>query len=295
MIIKKIILAGGTGFIGAYLRARFQSMGFEVLVVSRSGGDVKWDHADLVKVMDGAHAVINLAGASINCRHTIENKLLILESRIDSTNAIGQAILRCLHPPLLWINASASAVYMPSESKQMVESESELAETFLADVIKQWEHTFFSYHLRATRQVALRTSVVLGRDGGALSPLVNLTKWGVGGKQGSGNQLFSWIHIEDYYQILLFLFENESVSGVVNCTSPSPVANKNLMATLRKVMGVSVGLPAPTIAIKIGARLIGTEPELILDSSNMVPQKLIDSGFEFKYPELGKALENLVV
>ena len=294
-MMKKIILAGGTGFIGSYLQARFRAMGFEVLVVSRRGGDLTWKREELVRSFDGAYAVINLAGASINCRHTIENKTLILDSRIDATNDVGQALQFCVHPPLLWINASASAVYMPSESKQMVESETELAETFLADVIKQWEHTFFSYHLSSTRQVALRTSVVLGRDGGALSPLVNLTKWGLGGKQGSGNQLFSWIHIEDYYQILLFLLEKESVSGVVNCTSPFRVANKKLMATLRKVMGVSVGLPAPTIAIKIGARLIGAEPELILDSCNMIPQKLIDSGFEFKFPELRKALENLVV
>jgi uncharacterized protein len=293
--MKKVILAGGTGFIGTYLQARFRAMGFEVRVVSRHGGDLTWKREELVRAFDGAYAVINLAGASINCRHTIENKTLILESRIDATNAIGQALQQCAAPPNIWVNASASAIYKPSFSKKMTESETELAEGFLADVIKQWEHTFFSYHLRATRQVALRTSVVLGRDGGALIPLVNLTKWWLGGKQGAGKQLFSWIHVEDYFQILLFLFENESVSGVVNCTSPFPVANKNFMATLRKVMGVSVGLPAPTIAIKIGARLIGTEPELILDSCNMVPQRLIDSGFEFKFPELGKALEDLVV
>jgi uncharacterized protein (TIGR01777 family) len=291
---KRIIIAGGTGFIGSYLKTRFLELGFEVLVVSRDGGDVTWIHEDLVDALERASVVINLAGATINCRHTYQNKALILQSRIDTTNAIGQALLSCKRVPSLWVNASASAVYISSLSKEMTESETELADGFLADVVKQWEYTFFSYYLQDTRQIALRTSVVLGGDGGALETLMKLTQYGLGGIQGSGQQLISWIHVEDYFRILFFLIDQSSLSGVVNCSAPQPSSNKVFMQTLRNVLRVPIGIPAPSFGIKIGARLIGTEPELILDSCNMVPQKLIDSGFEFKYPELKNALEDLV-
>ena len=145
-----------------------------------------------------------------------------------------------------------------------------------------------------TRQVALRTSVVLGLNGGALQPLVWLTRFGLGGKQADGNQIFSWIHLEDYFRIIQFLMDETSLQGIVNCTSPNPLTNKDFMHSLRKRLKVPFGIPAPRWIIKIGARLIGTEPELLLNSSYVVPKRLIDAGFKFNFPQIDGALENLL-
>ena len=157
-----------------------------------------------------------------------------------------------------------------------------------------WEKTFFDFQLSDTRQVALRTSVVMGKNGGALTPLVWLTRFGLGGRQANGNQMFSWIHIEDYFRVLLFVLENETLTGVINCTSPEPLSNRLFMRTLRRIMHVRIGLNAPEFAIKIGAKLIGTEPELILNSSYVIPKRLVDAGFKFSFPKLSLALDELL-
>jgi hypothetical protein len=176
----------------------------------------------------------------------------------------------------------------------MTESETELGDDFLAGVVRQWEKVFFEFSLPDTRKVALRTSVVLGEKGGALQPLVWLSRIGLGGKQAKGNQIFSWIHIEDYFRTLQFIIKNDSLNGIINCTSPQPVNNKDFMHSLRKTLHVLVGIPAPKIGIYLGAKLIGTEPDLILNSSFVIPEKLLDAGFKFTYPAVEKALADLL-
>lgn len=292
--MKKIVIAGGTGFIGSYLSKRFWEKSYRVLVVSRNPEHVSWDLNDLIPALNGAEMVINLAGKSINCRHNEVNKKAILESRINATLSIGNAIGACKNPPKLWINASAAGIYRPSVDLAMKEDEPELGTDFLAEVVTQWENTFFQFQLPETRQVALRTSVVLGSDGGALMPLVWLSRFGLGGKQGDGNQMFSWIHVEDYYRILLFLYENDTLNGIVNCTSPAPVSNADFMLSLRQKLHVPVGIPAPKFAVELGAKLIGTEPELILNSSFVLPNRLMHAGFTFLFPDVGMALQNLL-
>jgi len=255
---------------------------------------VSWKPIDLTESFEGAEFVINLAGRSINCRHTEENKRAIMESRLNTTLWIGNAIMACKNPPRLWINSSACGVYKPSFKHPMDEDEIDLGNDFLAEVVGKWEKVFFGFQLTETRKIALRTSVVLGKNGGALQPLVWLSRLGLGGKQATGNQIFSWVHLEDYFQIILFLSENTATKGVINCTSPNPVDNKFFMSTLCKSLRVPVGIPAPEFVIELVAKLIGTEPELILNSSFVIPKRLLNAGYEFRFPDIDKALSDLL-
>lgn len=288
------MIAGGTGFIGSYLVERFKAYGFQVEIISRSATGANWNEKELVAVLEGADMVLNLAGKNINCRFSPINKEAIINSRVDSTMLIGNAIEQCQQPPLLWVNASATGIYDSSAKYPATENKYTKSNSFLAEVVEAWEGAFMRRKLHATRQVALRTSVVLGANGGALEPLARLSRWFLGGTQGSGKQMMSWIHIEDYFRILLFLMEKVSLKGIVNCTSPKPVANKLFMYTLRRKVKRSFGLPAPAFAINIAARLIGVEPGLILDSSHVKPEKLLSEGYQFVYPTLDLALTDLL-
>jgi len=292
--MKKVVIAGGTGFIGSYLANRFIETGYQVLIISRDPDYISWKPIDLTESFEDAELVINLAGKSINCPHSVENKKAILDSRINTTIWIGNAMLACKNPPRLWVNGSASGIYKPSLDHAMTEDETKLGTDFLSDVVRQWEKVFFGFKLNKTRKVALRTSVVLGKKGGALLPLIWLTRFGLGGRQAKGTQMFSWIHEEDYFRILLYLIENKSLQGIVNCTSPEPVTNKTLMHSLRKTLRMPVGIPAPEFVINLGAKIIGTEPELILNSSYVIPKMLMDSGFKFRFEVIDKALADLL-
>lgn len=292
--MKKVVIAGGTGFIGNYIAKRFKEDGYHVLIVSRAPGHVSWNPLELEKAIDNSELVINLSGKSVNCKHNPENRKVLLNSRIEPTIWIGNAVQACVNPPKVWINASATGIYKPSEVHPSAENETDLGTHFLAQLVHEWEKTFFGFQLPNTRQIALRTSVVLGKNGGALKPLVSLSKFGLGGKQASGKQKISWIHIEDYYRILLFLVEYPTLSGVINATSPYPISNKSFMHAIRQTLHVPIGIPAPKFAIQLGAKLIDTEPSLLLDSSYIVPQRLLGAGFHFTYSKLKKALSNLL-
>ncbi len=290
----KILIAGGTGFIGSYLSSRFRQSGFEVNIVSRGHNHVQWTVAELVKALEQTDVLINLAGKTINCRHTGENKNLIYNSRIDTTRMLGDALQKCKNKPQLWINASASAIYKSSNEKCHTESNYEPGNNFLAKVVLDWEQTFFGYKIPGVRQVALRTSVVLGKNGGAFKPLQMLTKYGLGGRAGSGKQYFSWIHIEDYFRIIEFCIDHKNIEGAINTTSPTPLPNSQFMKKMREVTGIKVGLPAPGFAIKLGARFIDTEADLLLDPVNYYPEVVLKNGFEFKYPDCESAIKDLI-
>jgi len=289
-----ILIAGGTGFIGTYLKKRFEEKGENVKLVSRTGIDVPWVHQSLVDELEHTDMVINLAGKTINCRHTGENKKMILDSRIKATSLLGNAIAACKNPPLLWVNASASAIYKSDTIAPATETSEHLADDFLADVVRRWETDFFSFKLPSTRQIALRTSVVLGRNKGAFPSLLRLTRLGLGGKVGNGKQFFSWIHIEDYFRIVEFLIQNVSVNGIVNCTSPSPLSNAELMQRMRNKAKVPFGLPAPEFAVRIGAFFIGTESSLLLNSTNIYPELLLNAGFSFEFGDIDAAIADLI-
>ena len=292
--MKKVVIAGGTGFIGSYLAIRFLQLGYKVVIVSRQSGHTSWRPKDLRNALEDAELVINLAGKSINCRHTKKNRQILIESRTNPTTWIGNAIVACENPPKLWINASASGVYQPSKFHPMTEERADFASDFVAELVLHWENVFLGFHLPQTRQIALRTSVVLGRDNGALKPLAFLCRCGLGGKLGDGKQMFSWIHMEDYFRTVLFLMENPAIQGICNCTSPNPVTNEQLMKTLRKTLRVPFGIPTPRFVAIIGAAIIGTEPDLILNSSYLLPKLLLDNGFEFLFPQIEETLSDLL-
>jgi uncharacterized protein (TIGR01777 family) len=294
--MKKIVLAGGTGFLGSFLASKFRAGGYNVLIISRSNGDVTWkDREGKVTALNGAEVVINLAGKSVDCRYTEKNKSAILQSRIATTNAIGEALQNCTHPPKLWINSSTATIYRHAEDRPMTEADGEIGTGFSVNVALQWEKAFFGFKLRATRQVALRMAIVLGKNGGAMQPLKRLAQLGFGGKQGKGNQMFSWIHIEDVYQIIMFLMEHEDLDGVFNCSSPNPVTNELFLKTLRHTLHKKIGLPSPEWLLKMGAVVIRTETELILKSRWVVPDRLLKSGYTFTFPFLQKAFEDILL
>ncbi|HUS02089.1 MAG TPA: TIGR01777 family oxidoreductase [Chitinophagaceae bacterium] len=292
---NKIVIAGGTGFVGKYLTKQFGNLGYQVIIISRQKENIQWnDTTGIINALENSALLINLAGKSVDCRYNEKNKSEILRSRTETTMALGEAILKCKHPPDLWINSSTATIYRHAEDMPMTEDEGEIGSGFSVDVAKNWEQSFFSFHLPVTRQVALRMAIVLGKNGGVMKPLINLVRFGLGGKQGNGNQMFSWIHIEDLFNITLFFKSHEELEGVYNCSSPNPINNKTLMKTLRQTMKVKIGLPSPAWLLKVGAVIIKTEPELILKSRWVVPEKLLKAGYIFKYATLGGALKNIV-
>lgn len=301
--MKKIVIAGGTGFLGKLLTSHFVSKGFEVVILTRKheidGGSVryvKWDAENLgywVTALEGADTLINLNGKSVDCRYTEANKQAIYDTRINSTYILGVAMGQCKSPPKVWINASSATIYRHAEDRDMDEATGELGAGFSVDVCKKWEHTFFEAGVSNTRKVALRIAIVLGKSGGALDPLMGLTRIGMCGRQGSGRQYFSWIHEDDFVGSVDWVCENEIASGIYNLAAPDPLPNQQFMKILRKSLGVQLALPIPKWLLEIGARIIQTETELILKSRRVVPMRLLKEGFNFKYPKLGLALESL--
>jgi hypothetical protein len=293
---KKIVIAGGTGFVGKYLTQKFTALGYEVIIISRQPKHIHWENTEAItESLENAEMLINLAGKSVDCRYNKKNKQEIFSSRIETTNALGAAILQCKNPPQLWINSGTATIYRHAQDRAMTESAGEIGSGFSVNVATNWEKTFFGFNLPATRQVALRMAIVLGKDGGVITPLKNLVRFGLGGKQGNGNQMFSWIHIEDLFNAIIFLQKHKELSGVFNAAAPNPVNNKTLMKLLRQIMNVKIGLPSPVWLLKFGAVLINTETELILKSRWVVPEKLLQSGFQFTYQTIDKALKNILI
>jgi uncharacterized protein len=292
---KKIILAGGTGFVGKYLQQKYTAIGYEVLIISRNEKYLHWKNSTaIVASLENAEMLINLAGKSVDCRYNEKNKKEIYNSRIDTTIVLGKAILQCKNPPPLWINSSTATIYRHAEDRPMTEVTGEIGSGFSVGIATAWEKAFFNFSLHKTRQVALRMAIVLGRDGGVIHPLKKLVQFGLGGKQGKGNQMFSWIHIEDVFKIIEFTKANEYVTGVINTSAPNPVTNAQLMKVFRRTMKMPFGLPTPAWLLKIGAVIIKTETELILKSRWVIPQKLMDWNFSFTFKTIDKALEDIL-
>jgi len=298
--MKKIILAGGSGFIGKALQAHLKSEGYQLVSLTRSPkhtNDVRWDGktlGDWAAHLEGAFALINLAGKSINCRHTEQNKKAILATRVQTTQVLGAAIAAATIPPRVWMNASAAGIYPHDALQPLSEDDQTFGSDFIADVALQWEKTFRESYTPQTRKIALRTTLVFGDDGGAFIPLKKLSQVGLGGKQGSGKQKVSWIHRKDYVKALSFLLSHDELSGPINLCVPQPTDNQTMMAALRKAVKMPIGLPQPTWLLKIGAQLIGTPPELILHGMNVIPKRLVEANFTYEFPTLAVAFDDLV-
>ena len=298
--MKTIIIAGGTGFLGKVLENYFSTEGYEIKILTRKPtkeNHIYWDAktlGDWISVLEKTDALINLTGKSVDCRYTEKNKKLIYNSRIDSTHILGKAINQCEHPPKVWFNSSTATIYRHSLDTKMTEENGEIGGDFSMNIAKSWEKAFNEIENPKTRKIALRTSIVLGKNGGALIPLRNLTRFGLGGKQGSGDQKVSWIHETDFARAIEFILEHKELDGLFNLSVPQPTDNKTLMKTLRIVFKVPFGISHPTWLLEFGAKFIGTETELVLKSRNVIPKRLLDSGYKFKHSDLEKSLVNLL-
>jgi len=292
---KKVVLAGGTGFIGKYLERKFTQQNYEVIIISRQPQHVAWtDIKGIATAVDNAELVINLAGKSVDCRYNEKNKKEIFDSRTETTTILGEAIESASNPPELWINSSTATIYRHAEDRPMTETTGEIGEGFSVEVAKAWEKSFFDFNLPQTRKAALRIAIVLGKDGGVMTPFKNLVTFGLGGVQGPGTQMFSWVHIEDVYRIMLFIRDNKYLQGVFNCSAPNPISNKHFMAEMREKMNRKIGLPSPRWMLEIGAVVIRTETELILKSRWVIPERLEQEGYQFKYPKIDGALAEIL-
>lgn len=304
--MKKIVLAGGSGFLGQALARSVLADGYEVVVLSRGaappdaiGRFVPWDGKNLgdwKSELEGAEALFNLTGRSVDCRYTQENRDLILNSRVDSTRVLGEAIGACDQIPKVWLNSSTATVYEDrrGDREPHDETSEDFGTGFSVGVAQSWEKAFEESSVEGLRKVALRVSIVLGKDGGAFPVMKRFAKFGLGGAQGPGNQWMSWLHIDDWVGVARFLMENQSVDGPVNLAAPNPVTNDFFMREMRKRFApLGIGLPAPSLFVRIGAFFLRTAPELVLKSRKVVSATLAESGYSFKYPDLGQAIRNL--
>ena len=299
---KRIVIAGGSGFIGTALAAEFARRGYAVVVLTRSPRapvagirEVAWDAKNpgaWTAELDGAEAVINLTGKNINCPHTPENLRALTASRVDSVNAIAAAISRAQPPPRVWVQASATGFY-GGNSDRWCDENAPAGGDALANICRAWETAFAVANLPSTRRVTLRIGFVLGRAGGALRVLARLTKWFLGGAAGSGRQFISWIHLTDLTRIFVTAVEQEDFSGPFNAVAPNPVTNAVFMRELRRALHRPWSPPVPAFAVKLGAKLLGSEPSLALTGQRCAPKRLAAAGFKFQFPELPPALAEL--
>ena len=298
--MKTILIAGGTGFLGQVLEHYFTQQGHTVLLLTRrpkKPHHIQWDARTLgswTTALALSDVLINLTGKSVNCRYTQKNKDRIMQSRVASTSILGEAIALCKTPPEIWINSSTATIYDHSLVHPNTETSTRIGHDFSMTVAQNWERTFFNYSLPKTRQVALRTSIVMGKTGDALVMLKRLTQLGLGGTQGKGDQLISWIHEYDFANAVHYIINNESISGVINVTAPNPIKNRDFMMLLRKLLKIPFGLPQPQWLLELGSFFMRTETELLLKSRYVIPEKLQKMGYKFQYPHIKQALTQLL-
>lgn len=292
--LRTAVVAGASGFVGRHLVDALSAAGTRVRTVGRGpAADATWDDADgIARLVDGADLVVNLAGRSVSCRYTPTNAEAILMSRVETTAALASAMARAQTPPSLWVNASTGTIYRDARDRPMDEATGEIGSGFSVEVARAWEHELFSA-ATDVRKVALRMSIVLGAGGGAINPLINLARLGFGGPMGDGDQMFSWVHVDDVAAAIRHIYGRPEISGPVNVATPHPVTNAELMHEVRAALGRPWGAPTPAWLLQVGARIIRTEPELVLKSRWVHPGVLDGSGFEWAYPRLPEALAEI--
>jgi hypothetical protein len=308
----RIVIPGGTGQVGTVLGRAFRADGHDVVVLSRRAAAapwrvVMWDGATVgpwASELDGADVVINLAGRSVNCRYTPENRAAILRSRVDSTRAVGAAIARSARPPRLWLQASTATIYAhrfdaPNDEATGIigghEPDAPDTWNFSIDVATAWEQAARERALSETRLVLMRSAMVMSPDaGGIFATLLGLARVGLGGAVAGGRQYVSWVHERDFIRSLYWLMDREELSGAVNIAAPNPLPYRQFMRVLRRAVRVPVGLPATRWMVEIGTWAMRTESELVLKSRRVVPGRLVESGFRFEYPEWPAAAADLV-
>lgn len=309
----KIVIPGGTGQIGQILCRSFAGAGHDVVVLTRnprpSSGCrcVQWDGktlCDWAEEIEGADAVINLAGKSVNCRYGRENRREIMESRLDSVRAIRRAIENSKRPPRVWLQAATATIYAhrfdaPNDEFTGIigGDEPNTPDTwrFSIEVAKAWESAVTEAGpLPKTRTVIMRSAMTMSPDrGGIFAHLLGVVRFGIGGSTGSGRQFMSWIHEHDFVRAVSYLIANDDLTGVVNICSPNPLPNSEFMRELRQAWGKKIGFPVKEWMLEIGAFLMRTESELVLKSRRVVPARLLQHGFKFQFPYWVDAAQEL--
>lgn len=293
----KIIIAGGSGYLGQVLEKYFHND--QVLVFTRKpkrANHIFWDGEHLgewQKHLEKADVLINLAGKSVDCRYHERNKQQIIASRLKSTAILGEALKQSTAPPAIWLNASSATIYRHSIDKPMDEINGEIGDDFSMNVCRAWEKTFFDQSIRGVRQASLRTAIVIGKKSPAFQKLKWLTLCGFGGKSDSGSQMFSWIHEDDFSRAIHFIIKNKHLSGSFNLSAPYPIPNADFMKNLRITLGAPLAISQPRWLLKLGARLLGTETELILKSRYVIPFRLESAGFQFRYRRVSAAFRSI--
>ncbi|QLD10383.1 epimerase [Microbacterium oleivorans] len=312
----RVVIAGASGFVGTALARAFAAEGYRITRIGRSA-DVVWgDRAGIEAVVDGAELIVNLAGKSVNCRYDDRNRHEILRSRVDTTRELADAVAHASRPPSLWLNASTATIYRHATDRPNTEAAGELGSGFSVDVARAWEEAFFAERLPETRRVALRMAIVIG-DGPAIRMLLNVARAGLGGPQHDGpiprhrryrgigphptadrplwhrtrgRQRFSWVHIDDVVGAIRFIRDHDEIDGVVNVASPEPSDNRSLMRALRRIVRMPVGIPSWRWMLEPAMWLLRTEPELVLKSRWVLPERLVAGGYVFSHTDLDDAL-----
>jgi uncharacterized protein (TIGR01777 family) len=307
----KIVIPGGTGQVGTVLARAFEKDGHDVVVLSRHAAElpwrvVEWDGKSVgewASDVDGADVVINLAGRSVNCRYHEKNRRQMMDSRVDSTRAVGEAISKAANPPKVWLQASTATIYAhrydaPNDDMSGIigghEADAPDTWNFSIDVATSWERVTNEAVTPKTRKVLMRSAMIMSPDrGGIFDTMLTLVRLGLGGTAADGRQYISWIHDLDFIRSIYWLIEHEELSGPINLASPDPLPNKEFMRVVRKAWGMPIGLPASRWMLELGAILMQSETELILKSRRVVPKLLTDSGFEFEFPTWEAAAADL--
>lgn len=308
----KLVIPGGSGQVGTMLARAWHAEGHEVVVIGRRPvpapwRTVAWDARTVgtwSREIDGADVVVNLAGRSVNCRYSDANRREIVASRIDSVHAVGDAIAQVTRPPRVWLQMSTATIYAHRHDAPNDEltgrvggDEPDAPDTwrFSIDVARAWEDAALARRTPATRLVLLRSAMVMSPDrDGVFDVLLGLTRAGLGGAAAGGRQYVSWIHEHDLVEALRFLIDRDDIDGAVNLAAPGPLPHADFMRTLRRAWGTSIGLPATRWMLEIGAWAMRTETELVLKSRRVVPGRLLDAGFGFRFPGWGAAAGDLV-
>jgi uncharacterized protein len=307
----KIVIPGGSGQVGTLLARAFHAAGDDVVVLSRHPAPrpwrvVEWDGCTpghWHREIDGADVVINLAGRSVNCRYNAANRQQMIDSRVSSTRAVGQAIAAAGRAPRVWLQASTATIYAHrfdaanDERSGIIgggEADAPDPWRFSIEVARAWERTFDEAITPRTRKIAMRSAMTMSPDrGGVFATLAGLVRLGLGGRAGNGRQFVSWIHYLDFIAAVRWLIEHEEIDGIVNIASPHPLPNAEFMRVLRDACGVALGLPAAPWMLELGAIVMRTETELILKSRRVVPARLLEHGFRFAFPVWPEAARDL--
>jgi uncharacterized protein (TIGR01777 family) len=312
----KIVIPGGSGQVGALLAVHWQKAGHDVVVLTRNGRSpartVLWDGRSIgpwAAEIDGADVVVNLAGRSVSCRYTASNLQEMMQSRIDSTRVVGEAIAQAARPPRLWLQMSTATIYAHrfdaanDEATGIIGGNEAGVPAYWKrsiDIATAWEKTLQAAATPQTRRVALRASMIMADEAevaatdNILSVLVRLTRLGLGGAVAGGRQYVSWVHGDDFCAALDFLIAHDELDGAVNIAAPHPLPHREFMAALRAALGVRLGLPATSWMVKIGALFMNSDPELLLKSRRVVPRRLLEHGFVFQHPRWHDAVSDLV-